>query len=516
MKLRSCETKSLARAHAEFHSPKVLAASAFRIVGMFAPVLAVAVIALFGLSAYADAGVAHSGHHIGITTFAMAGMVGGKSNITALRQKKIELGAAQRKLLDGAAKEDRVLNETEAATFDDNIKVLTSLEQQIVREEHVLQLERGTPGTEDDDQRAAAAAGAGNQKQGFKTLGEQLVAVATAARTDSRNVDPRLIQAAASGASETVPSDGGFLVQKDFSSEILKRTYSLGEILTRVNRKPVSGNGLKINGIDETSRVDGSRYGGVQAFWANEADTVTAKKPKFRQIDLNLNKLFAIYYATDELLQDAPALGEFATEAFTEELNFKAEDAIFEGDGSGKPLGFMNSNALITVAKETSQPNTTVVAENVLKMFSRMWPRSRKNAAWFVNSDVLPQLPQLNVKIKNVAGTENVGGIATPIYQMPSGPDSSGTILGLPVIPVEYASTLGVKGDIVLADLSQYLLIDKGGMQSAASMHVRFLNDEMCFRVTYRVDGQPTWNKDLTPFKGTNTLSPFVTLAARP
>jgi HK97 family phage major capsid protein len=86
----------------------------------------------------------------------------------------------------------------------------------------------------------------------------------------------------------------------------------------------------------------------------------------------------------------------------------------------------------------------------------------------------------------------------------------------LPVIPVEYASTLGVKGDIVLADLSQYLLIDKGGMQSAASMHVRFLNDEMCFRVTYRVDGQPTWNKDLTPFKGTNTLSPFVTLAARP
>jgi HK97 family phage major capsid protein len=147
----------------------------------------------------------------------------------------------------------------------------------------------------------AIAVAPNGEKKGFKTLGEQLVAVATAARTDSRNVDPRLIQAAASGASEAVPSDGGFLVQKDFSSEILKRTYSLGEILTRVNRKPVSGNGLKINGIDETSRVDGSRYGGVQAFWANEADTVTAKKPKFRQIDLNLNKLFAIYYATDEL-----------------------------------------------------------------------------------------------------------------------------------------------------------------------------------------------------------------------
>jgi hypothetical protein len=107
MKLRSCETKSLARAHAEFHSPKVLAASAFRIVGMFAPALAVAVIALFGLSAYADAGVAHHGHHIGITTFAMAGMVAGKSNILGLRQRKADLTVKQRAILDTAAKESR-------------------------------------------------------------------------------------------------------------------------------------------------------------------------------------------------------------------------------------------------------------------------------------------------------------------------------------------------------------------------------------------------------------------------
>jgi hypothetical protein len=49
-------------------------------------------------------------------------------------------------------------------------------------------------------------------------------------------------------------------------------------------------------------------------------------------------------------------------------------------------------------------------------------------------------------------------------------------------------------------------------MESASSMHVRFLNDEMAFRITFRVDGHALWNSALTPFKGTNTLSPFVTL----
>ena len=46
-------------------------------------------------------------------------------------------------------------------------------------------------------------------------------------------------------------------------------------------------------------------------------------------------------------------------------------------------------------------------------------------------------------------------------------------------------------------------------------MHVAFLTDEQVFRITYRVDGKPMWSVPLTPFKGTNTKSPFVALATR-
>ena len=67
----------------------------------------------------------------------------------------------------------------------------------------------------------------------------------------------------------------------------------------------------------------------------------------------------------------------------------------------------------------------------------------------------------------------------------------------------------------MLADFSQYLMIDKGAIQSATSIHVAFLTGEVAFRFIYRVDGQPIDNKKITPYKGSNTQSPFVTLATR-
>ena len=70
-------------------------------------------------------------------------------------------------------------------------------------------------------------------------------------------------------------------------------------------------------------------------------------------------------------------------------------------------------------------------------------------------------------------------------------------------------------GDIGLFDLSRYLIADKGPIQTAASIHVKFLTDEMAFRWVLRVDGQPIPNSPITPYKGAQTLSPFVALQTR-
>ncbi|SHH14480.1 phage major capsid protein, HK97 family [Desulfosporosinus lacus DSM 15449] len=323
--------------------------------------------------------------------------------------------------------------------------------------------------------------------------------------------DPRLLmQNAASGMGESVPSDGGFLVGEDFAKELLQRTYETGILASKCRKIPISptSNSLEANGIDETSRANGSRWGGIQSYWENEADALIGSKPKFNKVGLKLKKLTGLCYATDELLQDSTALESIIGQAFAEEFGFRMDDVIMNGLGAGQPLGYMKSGALVTVAKEAGQANGSIVTQNVLNMWARCWGRSRQNAVWLINQDVEPQLSQMTI-------TVGTGGI--PVY-MPAGGVSGAqysTLFGRPVIPVEQANTVGSLGDISLVDLSQYLLIDKGGLNAASSIHVRFLYDESVFRFIYRVDGQPIWKSTLQPFKGSNTLSPFVTLAAR-
>lgn len=342
----------------------------------------------------------------------------------------------------------------------------------------------------------------------FKHFGEQLKAIIESSKAGAP-VDPRLLEVkAVSGMSEGVPSDGGFLVQPDFSAELLKNVYEYGEVLNRARRMSVSGNGVKLWSVNETSRATGSRSGGVQVYWVGEAGTATAKKPSFKPLELKLGKVMGICYMTDELLEDAPAMESFVMQAFRDEFAFSLEDAMFNGDGVGKPLGILNAPALVSVAKETGQAADSIVSENILKMWARMPASNRKNAVWYINQDIEPQLYSMYL----AAGT---GGVLT--FMPPGGLSQSpySTLMGRPVIPVEYAATLGDAGDIVLADMSQYQLIDKGGFKESQSLHLRFLYDEMTFRFTYRVDGQPLWSSAITPYKGSNTLSPFVSLAAR-
>ncbi|MCX7903037.1 MAG: phage major capsid protein [Caloramator sp.] len=338
----------------------------------------------------------------------------------------------------------------------------------------------------------------------FNSFGEQLMAVYRAAAPDGR-VDSRLTTRAALGLNESVPSDGGFLVQKDFVSELLKRTYETGILASRVRRIPIStnSNGLKINAVDETSRANGSRWGGVQTYWENEAEQIISSKPKFRTMDLSLKKLTGLCYATDELLQDAAALESVIRQAFAEEFGFKIDDAIINGTGSGQPLGILNSDALVKVPKDNGQTDVITV-ENLLNMWARLWARSRANAVWFVNQELEPILYTLKVGDKPVYIP--AGGLSEAPYA---------TLLGRPVVPIEQCSQVGEVGDIILADMSQYVLIDKGGINAASSIHVRFLYDENVFRFIYRVDGQPLWNKPLTPYKGSGSISPFVALAKR-
>ncbi len=345
----------------------------------------------------------------------------------------------------------------------------------------------------------------------FSSFGQQMAAIMTAGSPGGQT-DPRLYNAA-SGLNETTPSDGGFLVQQDFSTNLIAQVYETGILVSRCNRIPISSNSnsIKVNGVDETSRAAGSRGGGIRGYWADEATEKTKSKPKFRKIELTLKKLIGLCYATDELLEDAAALESYISKGFVDEFGFLLDDALVNGTGAGQPLGILNAGCLVTQGKEAGQDATTVVAENVINMFSRLFASSRSTSAWFINQNVEPQLHTMSIAV----GT---GGQL--IYMPPGGISAApyGTLLGRPVIPIEQCASLGTKGDILLADYTNgYLLAEKGGMKSDMSIHVRFEYDESVFRFVLRVDGQPVRATAMTPYKGGSsyTQSHFVSLITR-
>jgi HK97 family phage major capsid protein len=332
----------------------------------------------------------------------------------------------------------------------------------------------------------------------FKSSGEFFKAVRAAGEGET---DKRLLtMKAAAGANETIPSEGGFLVPVDMASGILEKTWATGTVLSRFNAIPVQGNGMKFNVVDETSRADGSRMGGILGYWLAEAGTKTATKPKFRQIALDLKKVAALCYATDELLEDATALESWITTNVPDELRFQVEAAIINGNGVGKPLGILQSPAFYTIERQTAGSIDAVDLAN-------MWAHRYMGAndyVWFVSSTIFPKL--VNMTIGQVPAYMPPGGLSGSPY---------GTIFGRPVIETEYNPSLSVAGDILLAAPSQYAMISKGGIKSASSIHVKFVTDETAFRFVYRVDGEPTWNdKVASYYASSDYVSPFIGLLA--
>lgn len=344
----------------------------------------------------------------------------------------------------------------------------------------------------------------------FKSLGENLMAIKAAC---AGNVHPRLKELesqlkAVSGANEGIGSEGGFLLEPTITRDLLMplRTPETSPFASRARKLPVGPNSSSgwINGIDETSRATGSRWGGLRGYRLAEGGQKTSSKPAFRRINWSLKEYAVLMYATDSMLRDSTQLAGIWQSGAGEELAFMLNDDILNGDGLGGPLGILNSTSIVSQAKEVNQTAATVINKNLIRMWQRLHPRFRANAVWFINSEVEPQLDELSIP----AGTAAL----EPRY-VTYGADGVMRIKGRPVVVTEFNAALGTVGDILLANLDDYLLWERSP-EFASSIHLRFDYDETVFRAIACYDGL-TATPALTPYKGTNTQSAFVSLATR-
>lgn len=303
-----------------------------------------------------------------------------------------------------------------------------------------------------------------------------------------------------------IPADGGFLVPEIARSELLRSALDVAIVRPRARVLPMASKQVPIPIIDETDRST-SAYGGVVTYWASEAEEVADSSPTFGSVTLNAEELAAYCEAPNTLVADSgPTFTALVGSTYGEAIGFGEDAAFINGDGVGKPLGYLNSTCLVEVAKETGQAADTITWENLAGMFARLAPESIFRSNWVANINTFRQLAEMAVPVGTGGGPVQLGGTAEAptLY-----------ILSRPVLFTSRCPTLGDAGDISLADFSQYLIGDRQLMTAESSEHHLFGSHKTAFRISERVDGFPWPPSPIVPENGTATLSPFVALGER-
>jgi HK97 family phage major capsid protein len=436
-------------------------------------------------------------------------------------QAKSESLKAASGLLDKAAAESRDLTAEEQAEFGKHKAAADAKAGDIDRIQTQIDIEQEMIAAQAQAQGVVHIAGNGTDirveenvekdpKRGWTSKGDFFKAVRSAsnAAATGAQIDPRLRIGAAAPttySNEGNGADGGFAIPPAFSQEIWRLSLDDGSLVPMTLNTEVSGNSM-VFPKDETTPWGGN---GVQAYWKGEASAANQSKLLLGTEMMRLKELMVLVPVTNELLDDAPALGTYITPLAGERIQWKTNEAILFGPGGQQPQGCMSSNALVVVAKESGQATQTISQPNISKMRSRLLTGQLKNAIWIGNPDILPALEGLTV-----------GQI--PIFLPPGtgiregGYD--GTLNGRPLILSEHASAFSSQGDLSLISLKGYRTITKaGGIETATSMHLYFDANATAFRFIFRIDGQPVMQAPVTPpaGKSTNTRSYFVTLGAR-
>lgn len=347
-------------------------------------------------------------------------------------------------------------------------------------------------------------------KRGFRSLAE--FAVLTKAAAGGHATTDQMHRLYRAGAPTNVMQESGgvsgegFLVPPQFRQDIFEIVFNDEGILAAMNPEPTDASSVEFNG-DETTPWGST---GVQAKWRAEITQMTATPAITAPRISKLHELFAFVTADNELLGDAARLNDRLTRKAGMAIRWRAEEALVNGDGVGKPLGIAaaQNKSLIVVAKDSGQATATLTINNITNMFSRLLDDT--GAFWLIHKTVAPALLALS--------NSNGFPLFIPMNQGLTG-KPGGTLLGYPVKWSTHANTFSSQGDVILCGPSGYYANVKSGgdmgMKFDMSLHLFFDYNLAAFRWIFRLGGQPFLSAAVSPAKGSTTLSHCLALQSR-
>jgi HK97 family phage major capsid protein len=396
-------------------------------------------------------------------------------------------------LLNTADAEKRNLNEAEEKEFSELDASLPVIKADIARREK-LEDDKAEAGRTRRSIPIPAATTRAEDPKEFKTLGEFLHSVRFSPS------DPRLEsleQREARGSSMGVGAEGGFAVPTQFRETLL--SVSAGQAIFRPRATIIPAGSPPDAEVSMPALNQGAAqnmYGGVQVQWIGEGDTKPETDMRLKEIKLKPHEVAGHIIVTDKLLRNWGAAEAVLSAQLRLAVTGTEETAFYNGNGVARPLGVLQSPARVNVNRAVANQ---IALADVVGMYARL--RQGMNPVWIASPTCIPQLCTIAD-----AGSHN-------LWVMNAAPGIPPTLLGIPVLFHERSVALGTAGDLVLADLSYYLIKDGSGPFVMASEHVYFTSNRTVIKVFWNVDGSP-WLNEPIPLEGSaaNTVSPFVVL----
>jgi len=402
--------------------------------------------------------------------------------LRALRLSKIEK-------MDALLAKGENMSEDETKSFDALDKSQEDLQAQIQRSEKLSSLneELSKPTSKafkDVNITKNLADDEVLEKTGFKNFGEYLQAV------QSGN-DSRLNFTA--DQSLGVPKEGGFLVPPEFGKLLIDYDPDQSLVRPRATVLPASAHSeaeLRFPSLDQSGADN--MYAGVSVTWLDENKDIPPSNWKLKEISLRAKGIKGLIPLSNELLRNTATSSKLASTLLRQALSFAEDGAFINGDGVGKPTGFLKSACLI---KSTRTQANKISVNDLLQMISSF---RGKSPQWIISKTAFIQIANLKDSIGNLLWQTNVVN------------GFKGTIFGYPVTFSDYTPTLGTVADVILADFSKYYIKDGQGIVLSMSSHENFSSDKTLIKATKFVDGKVA-TTDKMEINGVK-YSPFVAL----
>ena len=264
-------------------------------------------------------------------------------------------------------------------------------------------------------------------------------------------------------------SEGGFLVPDEYETTLV-------EALEEENIFRKLAHVISTSSGDRKIPVVASKG---SASWVDEEGTIPDSDDAFSQVSIGAYKLGTLIKVSNELLNDNVFnLESYISKEFARRIGAKEEDAFFNGNGTGKPVGIFNATGGAEVGV-TAASATVITADEIIDLFYSLKAPYRKKAVWILNDATIKTIRKLK---------DNNGNYLWQPALTAGTPD---TILGRPVYTSSYVPTIAAGAKtIAFGDFSYYWIADRAGRNFKKLSELYAANDQTGFVATQRVDGK--------------------------